>query len=109
MQVYACGVHATNPTVGLHLQETLGQVFGQFARLIGRRQALDPHAMSRTDYALLTTLEHCDHEAGLRTSHLATALGQDASPSAGASPSSRPTATSSGSPTRATVAPRPSA
>lgn len=79
MQVYACGVHATNPTVGLHLQETLGRVFGQFARLIGRRQALDPHAMSRTDYALLTTLEHCDHEAGLRTSHLATALGQDAS------------------------------
>ncbi len=77
-QVYSCGVHATNPT-GLHLQETLGTVFGQFARLIGRRQALDPHAMSRTDYALLATLEHCSAEAGLRISTLAATQGHDAS------------------------------
>lgn len=72
-------MHTTTHAVGLHLQETLGQVFGQFARLIGRRQALDPTAMSRTDYALLATLEHCQHEAGVRTSHLAETQGQDAS------------------------------
>lgn len=72
-------MHTTTSGVGLHLQETLGRVFGQFARLIGRRQALDPTAMSRTDYALLATLEHCHHEAGMRTSHLAETQGQDAS------------------------------
>lgn len=71
-------MHATNP-LGLHLQEALGTVFGQFARLIGRRQALDPQAMSRTDYALLTTLEHCPCEAGLRISKLAATQGHDAS------------------------------
>lgn len=54
-------------------------VFRQFARMIGRHQALDPQAMTRTDYALLATLEQCDAEAGQRTSHLAAALGQDAS------------------------------
>lgn len=79
MQVYSCGVHATSPRVGLHLQETLGRVFGQFARLIGRRQALDPQAMSRTDYALLATLEHCPDEAGMRISNLAAAQGHDVS------------------------------
>lgn len=78
MQIYSWRVHTTSP-VGLHLQETLGRVFGQFARLIARRQALDPQAMSRTDYSLLATLEHCGHESGMRTSHLAAAQGQDAS------------------------------
>lgn len=72
-------MQTTTHAVGLHLQETLGLVFGQFARLIGRRQALDPTAMSRTDYSLLATLEHCHHEAGMRTSHLAETQGQDAS------------------------------
>lgn len=72
-------MHTPSSVVGLHLQETLGHVFGQFTRLIGRRQALDPQAMSRTDYALLATLEHCDHELGMRTSHLAEVQGQDAS------------------------------
>lgn len=79
MQAYSCGVHATNRPTGLQLQETLGTVFGQFARLIARRQALDPQAMSRTDYALLATLEHCPAEAGLRISKLAATQGHDAS------------------------------
>lgn len=57
----------------------MGAVFGQFARLIARRQALDAQAMSRTDYAVLGTLEHCPHEAGLRISHLAAAQGHDIS------------------------------
>lgn len=72
-------MHATTSPVGLHLQETLGTVFGQFARLIGRRQALDPQAMSRTDYVLLAALEHCPHEAGLRISKLAATQGNDIS------------------------------
>lgn len=72
-------MHTTTSAVGLHLQETLGQVFGQFARLIARRQTLDPQAMSRTDHALLATLEHCHQEWGMRTSHLAEVQGQDAS------------------------------
>lgn len=79
MQVYSCRVHASNPRVALHLQETLGLVFRQFVQLITRHQALDPQAMSRTDYALLATLEQCHAPAGQRTSHLAAALGQDAS------------------------------
>lgn len=57
----------------------MGAVFGQFARLIARRQSLDPQAMSRTDYAVLGTLEHSPHEAGVRISHLATAQGNDVS------------------------------
>ncbi|WP_338749591.1 MarR family winged helix-turn-helix transcriptional regulator [Janibacter alittae] len=72
-------MHTTISPVGPHLQETLGRVFGQFSRLIARRQALDPTAMSRTDYSLLATLEHCHHEAGMRTSRLAETQGQDAS------------------------------
>ena len=79
MHLYSCWVHATTSPTGLHLQETLGQVFGQFARLIARRQALDPQAMSRTDYFLLAILEQSAHEAGLRTSHLASIHGQDVS------------------------------
>lgn len=79
MQSYTCRVHTTTSGVGPHLQETLGRVFGQFARLIGRRQALDPQAMSRTDYAILASLEHCDEEAGLRVSRLAAAQGHDVS------------------------------
>lgn len=79
MHLYTCRVHASNSPASLHLQETLGLVFRQFARLIGRHQALDPQAMSRTDYALLATLEQCDDEAGQRTSHLAATLSQDAS------------------------------
>lgn len=79
MQVYSCWMHTTSSSVGPHLQETLGRVFGQFARLIARRQASDPEAMSRTDYALLATLEHCPDEAGLRTSHLAATQGHDVS------------------------------
>lgn len=78
MQTYSCWMHATT-SVGLHLQETLGRVFGQFARLVARRQAVDPEAMSRTDYALLATLEHCPDEAGMRTSHLAATQGHDVS------------------------------
>ena len=35
--------------------------------------------MTRTDYSLLTILEQCNHEAGLRTSHLASLHGQDVS------------------------------
>ncbi|NYF98177.1 MarR family transcriptional regulator [Janibacter cremeus] len=72
-------MHATIDEIGLPLQETLGRVFGQFSRLIVRRQTLDPTAMSRTDYSLLAALEHCHHEAGMRTSHLAQTQGQDAS------------------------------
>ncbi len=79
MHLYSCRVHATTSTAGLHLQETLGRVFGQFARLIARRQVLDPQAMSRTDYAVLGTLEHCPHEAGVRISQLAAAHGHDVS------------------------------
>lgn len=79
MHVYSCTVHATSPDVGRHLQETLGLVFRQFAQLIARRQALDPQAMTRGDYALLATLEQCHDEAGRRTSHLAELLAQDAS------------------------------
>lgn len=75
-QIYSWWVHATTL---LHLQETLGTVFGQFARLIGRRQALDPQAMSRTDYGLLTALAHCRREAGLRISTLAATQGHDTS------------------------------
>lgn len=72
-------MHATTSPVGLHLQDTLGRVFGQFARLIARRQALDPKAMPRTDYALLASLEHCPHEAGIRISKLAATQGHDIS------------------------------
>lgn len=72
-------MHTINPTVGTHLQESLGRVFGQFAKMIGRRQATDPHAMGRTDYALLGILEHCPHEAGIRISTLAATLGHDLS------------------------------
>lgn len=72
-------MHTTTSPVGLHLQDTLGRVFGQFARLIARRQALDPKAMPRTDYALLAVLEHCSHEAGVRISKLATTQGHDIS------------------------------
>src|SRR5699024_6708249 len=71
-------MHATDvELVRLHLQETLGEVFGLFGRLVARRQAEDPRAMSRTDYLLLATLQHC--RAGQRTSQLAEALGNDAS------------------------------
>ena len=71
-------MHATDVEgVRLHLQETLGEVFGLFGRLVARRQAEDPRAMSRTDYLLLATLQHC--RTGKRTSHLAEALGNDAS------------------------------
>lgn len=79
MHVYSWWMHTTTSGVGLHLQETLGVVFGQFARLIARRQAQDPEAMTRTDYALLAILEQCDDEAGLRTSQLASIHGQDVS------------------------------
>ena len=79
MHAYSCWMHAITSPVGLHLQETLGQVFGQFAQLIARRQALDPEAMTRTDFALLAILEQCPHEAGLRTSQLASIQGQDIS------------------------------
>lgn len=72
-------MHATNPTVAVHLQETLGQVFGLFSKMIARRQALDPQGMSRTDYALLGTLAHCPTEAGIRISKLAESLGHDLS------------------------------
>lgn len=72
-------MHTTNRPAGLHLQETLGTVFGQFARLIGRRQALDPQAMTRTDYALLATLEHATEEAGVRISKLAATQDHDVS------------------------------
>lgn len=65
--------------MGLHLQESLGRVFGQFARLIARREGTDPRAMSRTDYSLLAILEHSLDDAGLRTSHLASVQGQDIS------------------------------
>lgn len=79
MQVYACWVHTTSSNAGLQLQETLGRVFGQLARLIARRHVLDPQAMSRTDYAILAMLEHCPDDAGQRTSHLAAAHGHDVS------------------------------
>ncbi|EKA60532.1 MarR family transcriptional regulator [Janibacter hoylei PVAS-1] len=72
-------MHTTNPTVAVQLQETLGQVFGLFSKMIARRQALDPQAMSRTDYALLGTLAHCPTEAGIRISKLAESLGHDLS------------------------------
>lgn len=71
-------MHTTSPAIATQLQETLGRVFGQFAKLIARRQTLDPQAMSRTDYALLGTLEHSD-EPGIRISHLAGVLGHDLS------------------------------
>lgn len=71
-------MHTTTPTAS-HLQETLGRVFGQFAKMIARRQATDPQAMSRTDYSLLGILEHCPHEAGIRISALAAAVGHDLS------------------------------
>lgn len=79
MQAYICVVHTTSSAVGTHLQETLGRVFGQFARLIARRQASDPQAMSRTDYTLLAALEHCPDEAGMRVSTLAATQGNDVS------------------------------
>lgn len=72
-------MHTTTPAVAAHLQETLGRVFGQFAKMIARRQATDPQAMSRTDYSLLGVLEHCPHDAGIRISKLAAALGHDLS------------------------------
>lgn len=72
-------MHTTNGAIATHLQETLGRVFGQFVKMIGRRQATDPQAMGRTDYALLGILEHCPHEAGIRISKLAAALGHDLS------------------------------
>lgn len=72
-------MHTTTSTVAVHLQETLGQVFGLFSKMIARRQATDPQAMSRTDYALLGSLAHCPTEAGIRISKLAEALGHDLS------------------------------
>lgn len=72
-------MHTTTPRHTGQLQETLGRVFGQFARMIARRQATDPQAMGRTDYALLGVLEHCPHEPGIRISKLAGALGHDLS------------------------------
>ena len=72
-------MHTTTPAVAVHLQETLGRVFGLFSKMVLRRQALDPQAMSRTDYALLGTLEHCHSEPGIRISKVAEALGHDLS------------------------------
>jgi DNA-binding MarR family transcriptional regulator len=72
-------MHAITPAVAVHLQETLGRVFGLFSKMVLRRQALDPQAMSRTDYALLGTLEHCHSEPGIRISKVAEALGHDLS------------------------------
>ncbi len=72
-------MHATTPAVAVHLQETLGRVFGLFSKMVLRRQALDPQAMSRTDYALLGALEHCRSEPGIRISKVAEALGHDLS------------------------------
>lgn len=79
MQAYSCWVHTTTNPAGQQLQETMATVFRQFSRLIGRRQALNPQAMSRTDYSLLAALEHCPHEAGLRISVLAATQGHDVS------------------------------
>lgn len=79
MQVYICWVHTTTSPIGQQLQETMATVFRQFSRLIGRRQALNPQAMSRTDFSLLAALEHCPDEAGLRISVLAATQGHDVS------------------------------
>lgn len=79
MQAYSCWVHTTTSPAGLHLQETMATVFRQFSRLIGRRQALNPQAMSRTDYALLAALEHSPQEGGLRISTVAATQGHDVS------------------------------
>ncbi len=78
MQAYPCSMHASEGReVRLHLQETLSEVFALFGRLITRRQDADPEAMGRTDYLLLSTLEH--EGDGLRSSQLAEVLGNDAS------------------------------
>lgn len=79
MQVYGCWMHTTSPVAGAQLQETLGRVFGQFAKMIARRQATDPQAMSRTDYSILGILENSPHEAGIRISGMAAAMGHDLS------------------------------
>lgn len=102
-------MHTTTSPVAVHLQETLGQVFGLFSKMIARRQATDPQAMSRTDYALLGSLAHCPTEAGIRISKLAEALGHDLSTISRRVTHLGRTTCSSDCPTRATAGPRPSA
>lgn len=69
----------TTTPITTELAETLARVFGLFSKMVTRRQALDPQAMTRTDFSLLGTLSHCGIESGLRISKVAETMGHDLS------------------------------